>query len=120
MFIIPSLLAAAVWFTKPPRGSQARITVSHEGANTIFQIVGINKEGFELDSENFSASPDQLTVGKNRQRQSFIRFNPDLLWAVCAVSITKGEAKALNTTGATGQVNMRLRSCKRYPPAPTP
>ena len=120
MFIVPSLLAAAVWFTKPPRGSQARITVNHEGANTIFQIVGINKEGLELDSENFSASPDRLTVGNNRPRQSFIRFNPDLLWAVCAVSITKGEAKALNTTGAFGQLTMRVRSCKRYPPAPTP
>lgn len=120
MLMLSSLLAAAVWFTKPPQGSQARITVNHQGANTIFQIVGINKEGYELGPENFSASPDQLTVGNNRSRQSFIRFNPDFLWAVCAVSITKGEAKALNATGAIGQVSMRVRSCKRYPPAPTP
>jgi hypothetical protein len=120
MFILPSLLAAAVWFAKPPRGPQARITVNHQGANTIFQIVGINKEGLELGLDNFTAKPDQLTVGNNRPRQSFIRFNPDLLWAVCAVSITKGESKALNTSGTTGMVDLRVRSCKRYPPAPTP
>jgi hypothetical protein len=87
-------------------------------ANTIFQIVGINKDGVELGPENFTAKPDQLTVGGNRSRQSFIRFNPEALWAVCAVSITKSEAKALNTTGAMGQLSLRVRACKRYPPAP--
>lgn len=117
MFILPSLLAVAVWFTKPPKPPQARITVNNQGANTIFQIVGINKEGLELGPDHFTAKPDQLTVGNNRSRQSFIRFNPDLLWAVCAVSITKGEAKALNNTGAIGRVDLRVRSCKRYPPA---
>jgi hypothetical protein len=87
MFVLSSLLAAAVWFTKPPQGSQARTTVNHQGASTIFLIVGINKEGYELGSENFSASPDQLTVGNNSSRQSFIRFNPYLLWPVCAVPL---------------------------------
>ena len=29
MFALPSLLAVAVWFTKPPLGSQARITVNN-------------------------------------------------------------------------------------------
>jgi hypothetical protein len=120
MFVLPSLLAAAVWFTKPPRGSEARITVSNPGTNTIFQIVGINKEGLELGPDSFSATPDQLTVGNNNPRQSFIRFNPDLLWAVCAVSISKGEAKALNNNGAIGQVALRVRACKRYSSAPTP
>lgn len=118
MFVLPTLLAASVWFTRPPRGSQARITVNHRGANTIFQVVGINKEGLELGPKHFAACPDQLTVGNNRPRQSFIRFNPDLLWAVCAVSITKGEATALNNTGAIGRVALRVRSCKLYPPAP--
>ena len=47
MFALPSLLAVAVWFTKPPLGSQARITVNNPDANTIFQIVGINKDGVE-------------------------------------------------------------------------
>jgi len=118
MFALPSPLAVAVWFTKPPLGSQARITVNNPDANTIFQIVGIDKDGVELGPDNFTAKPDQLTVGGNRSRQSFIRFNPEALWAVCAVSITKSEAKALNTTGAMGQVSMRVRACKRYPPAP--
>jgi hypothetical protein len=99
-------------------GSQARITVNNPNANTIFQIVGINKDGVELGPDHFTAKPDQLTVGGNRSRQSFIRFNPEALWAVCAVSITKSEAKALNTTGAMGQVSLRVRACKRYPPAP--
>lgn len=42
----------------------------------------------------------------------------EALWAVCAVSITKSEAMALNTTGALGQVSMRVRACERYTPAP--
>ena len=85
MFVLPSLLAVSVWFTKPPLGSQARITVNNPSASTVFQIVGINKEGVELGPEHFSAKPERLTVGRNRSRQSFIRFNPDSLWAVCAV-----------------------------------
>ena len=48
MFALPSLLAVAIWFTKPPLGSQARITVNNPAANTIFQIVGINKDGIEV------------------------------------------------------------------------
>lgn len=118
MIVLPSLLAVAVWFTKPPLGSTARITVNNPDVNTIFQIVGIDKAGHELGPDNFSARPDQLTVGRNRPRQSFIRFNPDALWAVCAVSISKGEIKPLNNSGAMGQVSMRLRACKRFPPAP--
>ncbi|GDX76501.1 hypothetical protein LBMAG41_15770 [Cyanobium sp.] len=118
MLVLPSLLAVAVWFTKPPLGSTARITVNNPGANTIFQIVGIDKNGVELGPNNFSSSPDQLTVGGNRPRQSFIRFNPDALWAVCAVSVTKSEAKALNSSGAMGQVSMRTRACKRYSSSP--
>ena len=118
MFVLPSLLVVAVWFAKPPLGSQARITVNNPDANTIFQIVGINKDGVELGPGSFTANPEQLTVGRNRPRQAFIRFDPDSLWAVCAVSISKSEAKALNTTGAIGQLSMRVRACKRYSVAP--
>ena len=118
IFVLPSLLAVSVWFTKPPLGSQARITVNNPSASTVFQIVGINKEGVELGPDHFSAKPERLTVGRNRSRQSFIRFNPDSLWAVCAVSFSKGESQALNSSGAVGQVSLRVRACKRYPPAP--
>ena len=63
MLILPSLLAVAVWFNKPPQGAQARITVMNESSKTTFQIVGIDKAGVELSPNDFSAQPDQLTVG---------------------------------------------------------
>lgn len=116
MLTLPSLLAVAVWFSKPPQGAQARITVMNESSKTTFQIVGIDKAGLELGPSDFTAQPDQLTVGPKSPRQSFIRFNPDALWAVCAVSLTKSEAKALNNSGAFGELSMRMRSCKRYSP----
>jgi hypothetical protein len=118
MFALPSLLAVSLWFAKPPLGSDARITVNNPNENATFQIVGINREGREIGPEGFSASPDQVTVGRNRPRQAFIRFDPGILWAVCAVSITKSDPKALNNSGALGQVAVRLRVCKRYPPSP--
>jgi hypothetical protein len=112
------LLAVSLWFAKPPLGSEARITVNNPNANATFQIVGINKEGREIGPEAFSATPEQINVGRNRPRQAFIRFNPDTLWAVCAVTVNQGAAQPLNNTGALGQVAVRLRVCKRYPPAP--
>ena len=68
-------------------GFQARITVNNPDANTIFQIVGINNDDVELAPDTFSAKPDQLTVGGNRSRESFIRFNPEALWAMGQVSL---------------------------------
>ena len=118
MVILPSLLALSIWFPTEPMGGKARIKVNSTDANVTYQIVGINQKGVELGPADFSASPEQLTVGRNRARQSFIRFNPDALWAVCAVSMSRSELRALNNAGAMGQVALRLRACKRYPPAP--
>jgi hypothetical protein len=117
MIILP-LIAVSLWFAKPPLGSTARITINNPDGNATFQIVGINKDGLEIGPESFSASPDQVTVGRNRSRQAFIRFDPEVLWAVCAVSFNKSNTKPINDTGALGQVAVRLRVCKRYPPAP--